>query len=164
KKGSPLLPLKWVPITSAAAFFAIVLVGFGIKGWRGRARHLTLLEAGTGEARAAMRSYRGFFASETRSLTVPATTPTSVLSVAAPDARIEEGTLRLERDGATLTDLTSLPWQTVVVREDGFADLRGGIVVRSAPGGNVVVENHSGHVLKDVLVHAPKATGGTYFT
>jgi hypothetical protein len=64
----------------------------------------------------------------------------------------------------SLTDVTSLPWQTVVVREDGFADLAGGVVVRAAAGGNVVVENRSGHVLKDVLVHAPKASDATYFT
>jgi hypothetical protein len=163
KSGSPLLPLKWVPIASAAAFLSIVLVGWGIKGWRGRARHLTLLEAGTGEGRMAMRSYRGFFARETRSLTIASRVPGAVLMATSTDARTQAGTLRVERDGTTLTDLTSLPWETVVVREDGMMDLRGGVVVRAATGGNVVVENHSGHVLKDVLVHAPKTTEVTYF-
>jgi hypothetical protein len=164
RKRAPLLPLVWVPACSAVAFVAIVVVGLGVKGWRGRARHLVVLEAASGATRASSRAYRGFFASETRSLTVPATTRASVLALASSDVgtRVDQGLLRVDRDGATLGGITSLPWQTVIVREDGAADLARGVVVR-ASGGDVVVENHTGHVLKDVVVHGPKGGGAAYF-
>ena len=51
-RGKPLRPLLLAPIFSAVAFGAIVLVGLGVKGWRGRTRHLSLVETGAGIARA----------------------------------------------------------------------------------------------------------------
>jgi len=158
KRAAPLLPLRWVPVWSAAAFFAIVVIGLGVKGWRGRARHLTFLEAGSGAARAAARGYRGFFASETRSLRVATSDRASVLSMAATDSLLRgaPGVLDLDAAGATLSNLTSLPWQTVVVREDAHASIGAGVVLAQTAAGAYTVENRSGHVLKDVLVHAPK--------
>jgi hypothetical protein len=156
KRGTALSPLVWVPACSAAAFAAIVVVGLAEKGWRGRSRHLTLLEAGSSSSHAAMRSYRGFFASETQSLSVTPLQRASVLEVASTEGimqRTSYGALRVDRDGVTLGDLTSLPWQTVVVREDGLADLKEGIALVPAASGGLDVVNGSGHALKDVLVH-----------
>jgi len=164
KRGTPLSPLAWVPGWSAVAFAAIVVVGLAEKGWRGRARHLTLLEAGSGSGRAAMRSYRGFFASETQSLSVAPLERASVLEVASTEGMMQRtnyGTLRIDRDGVTLGDLTSLPWQTVVVREDGLADLKEGIALVASPSGGLDVINGSGHALKDVIVHG--AQDSAYF-
>ncbi len=164
KRGKPLSPLAWVPAWSAAAFAAIVVVGLAEKGWRGRARHLTLLEAGSGSSRAAMRSYRGFFASETQSLSIAPLQHASVLEVASTEGMMQRtsyGALRIDRDGVTLSDLTSLPWQTVVVREDGLADLKEGIALVASPSGSVDIVNGSGHALKDVIVRG--AHDGAYF-
>ncbi len=156
KKGRPLRPLVWAPLLSAGAFGAIVVVGLAGKGWRGRARHLSLVETGAGVTRGAVRRYRGFFASETKSLSVLATDRSCVLDVAIGDSRSHENAvLRVDRNGAALENLTSLPWQTVVVREDGFTDWKGAISVIGNADTTVDVVNHTGRKLVDVLVWAP---------
>jgi hypothetical protein len=156
KKNKPLAPLKWAPMWSAAAFAAIVLVGLAGKGWRGRARHLSIVEAGAGAPRGAVRRFRGFFASETRSLSVPAADHRSVLDVTSSDSSSRENAvLRLDRNGATLEELTSLTWQTIVVREDGFMDLGGGVSIVPKEDHDLDVVNHSGRELKDVFAWAP---------
>jgi hypothetical protein len=156
KKGKPLRALMWAPIFSLAAFGAIVIVGLASKGWRGRSRHLSLVETGAGVTRGTVRRYRGFFASETRSLAVQGTDRTCVLDVATGDSSAHENAvLRVDRNGVTLENLTSLPWQTVVVREDGFMDFKGGVSVLANPDSTVDVVNHTGHTLKDLLVWVP---------
>jgi hypothetical protein len=163
KTQKPLSPLKWAPIWSAVTFGVIVLVGFAGKGWRGRARHLSMVEAGAGMSRGSITRFRGFFTSETRSLTVASTDRSSVLQLATTDSIVHDlSALRLDRNGVTLENISSLPWQTVVVREDGFADLKGGISVIPTSDGSVDVVNHTGAALKDVLVYAPKE-GVHYF-
>jgi hypothetical protein len=72
--------------------------------------------------------------------------------------------LRVDKQGASLEGLTSLPWQTVVVSEDGFVDLRGGIGVREKPDGSVVVSNRTGRKLKDIVVWAPKSDASWFPT
>ncbi len=157
KTHKPLSPLKWAPIWSAVTFGVIVLVGFAGKGWRGRARHLSMIEAGAGMSRGSITRFRGFFTSDTRSLTVASTDRSSVLHLATTDSIVHDlSALRLDRNGVTLENITSLPWQTVVIREDGFADLKGGVSVVPASDGSVDVINHTGGALKDVLVYVPK--------
>jgi hypothetical protein len=156
KKGKPLQPLLWAPAFSVVAFGAIVLVGLASKGWRGRARRVSLVETGAGVTRGTVRRYRGFFASETRSLAVQASDRSSVLDVASGDSSTHENAvLRVDRNGVALENLTSLPWQTVVVREDSFMDLKGAVSVIANPDTTIDVINHTGHTLKDVLVWVP---------
>lgn len=163
RRGRPLDPLVWAPVTSAACFALIVLVGLAGKGWSGRARHIALVEAGAGMSRGSVRRFRGFFASQTRAMRVRASEPASVLEVVTTDSHSQgAAVLRLDKEGASLEELTSLPWQTVVVSEDGFTELGGGIAVREKADGSVVVANHSGRDLENVLVWAPK-TDATYF-
>ena len=163
RKGRPLRPLLWVPILSAATFGAIVLVGLAGKGWRGRARHVSLVETGAGVTRGAVRRYRGFFASETKSLSVLSTDRSCVLDVATGDSRSHENAiLRIDRNGASLENLTSLPWQTVLVREDGFTDLKGAVSIVKNADGTIDVTNHTGSKLVDVLVWNP-GTAVTWF-
>jgi hypothetical protein len=163
KKGRPLDPLVWAPVASATCFALIVVVGLAGKGWSGRARHLALVEAGAGMSRGSVRRFRGFFASQTRAMRVRGSEAASVLEVVTTDSRSQGSpVLRLDKDGASLEDLTSLPWQTVVVSEDGFTELAGGIAVREKGDGSVVVANHTGRALKNVVVWAPK-TDASYF-
>ena len=86
-----------------------------------------------------------------------------MLEVVTTDSR-SQGTpvLRLDKEGASLEDLTSLPWQTVVVSEDGFTELGSGIAVREKSDGSVVVSNHTGRELENVVVWAPK-TDASFF-
>jgi hypothetical protein len=156
-RSRPLDPFIWAPVASAACFGAVVLVGLAGKGWSGRARHLALVEAGAGMSRGTAHRFRGLFASQTRAMRVRGTDSSSVLEMLTTDSREQrEPVLRLDKDGASLEELTSLPWQTIVVSEDGFADVGAGISVRSKSDGSVVVANHTGRKLRDVVVWAPQ--------
>lgn len=165
KKGKLFAPLIWAPVLSAATFGAIVLVGLASKGWRGRSRHISMVETAAGMTRGSVRRYRGFFASETRSLTVSSTDRGSVLDVATTDftrPSTERAMLRVDRNGSTLEKLTSLPWQTVVVREDGVYDFKGGVTVVGTPDGSVDIVNKTAGTLTGIVVWVPKQ-GFNYF-
>ncbi len=156
RKGKPFSPLLFAPVASLAAFFAIVAVGLVARGWRGRARHLAIVETGSGAARGAVRRFRGFFTSESRALTVASEGALGVLSIASADSASSQAKsiLAVDRDGVTLEDVGALPWQTIVVQEDGFYELKGPVSL--VPMGNTFdVENHTGRTLKNVLVHVP---------
>jgi hypothetical protein len=99
--------------------------------------------------------FRGFYTSETRALSIAASDRTTVLDVLSSDSVMgEKAALRIDRSGSALENITSLPWQTLVVREDGIRELPGAITVQRASG-NVDVVNHSGKALKDALVWVP---------
>jgi hypothetical protein len=162
---APFAPLVHTPILSAATFALVVLVGFVGKGFRGRARHLALVEAAEGSSRGVIRRYRGFFASRAEALSIRATDGTSALDLVSTDSRVAtqgSGTLRVDRDGLTLEGLTALPWQNVVVREDGLLDLGRGISLRPSEGGELSIENRTGHEIRDAVVFAPRV-GLVYF-
>ncbi|MCC6214362.1 MAG: hypothetical protein IT376_05805 [Polyangiaceae bacterium] len=152
RRGRPLRALVWLPIASAIAFFSIVALGIVARGVSGRARRLTLVESGAGIGRAAATRFRGFFASSSERLTVRASDRGHVLDVAGaePPAR----TLVLDRDGARLEALRARPWETVVVREDGFLGLGGGVSVVPA-GASAVVKNRTARDLVAVVVKLP---------
>jgi hypothetical protein len=162
RRGKPLDPLLWAPMWSAIAFGAILLIGLAGKGWRGRARHVAIVETGAGMTRGAIRRYRGFFSSQTRSLTIQASDRSCVLDVVASDSHEHgDAVMRIDRNGARLENLTSLPWQTVVVAEDGLYDFKGGISILPTPDGSVDVVNHSARELRELLVYVPKQ--GIYY-
>lgn len=162
-RGKPLRPLLLAPIFSAAAFGAIVVVGLGVKGWRGRARHLAFAETGSGQTRAAITRFRGFYTSETRALSITASDRTSVLDVLSSDSIMDDkARVRVDRDGFSLENITSLPWQTLVVRENGFIDLKGGVTITPSAAPKTAtttndadVTNDTGATLDDVLVWIP---------
>ncbi|WP_438024478.1 hypothetical protein [Sorangium sp. So ce233] len=149
RQGRPLRALRRLPVYAAVAFVAIVGVGLIAKGVRGRARHLTLIEAGAGISKGAVRRFRGFFVPRAEELTVRTTDASGVISTAVL-AELSERRDRLlvDRDGARLTKVAALPWQTVIVREDGVAPLGDGITIVEEPSGDVVVTNRSGRDLR----------------
>ena len=155
KRGRPLAPLKWAPVASAVMFTTLVVVGLAGKGWRGRARHVALIEVGAGVSRGAIRRFRGFFTSDTRKLAIGATTSESVLSVTSSDSQ-DKSELSIDRGGMTIENVTSLPWQTIVAREDGVIDLKSGVSILTNPDGSIDVANHTGSELDDLLVYSPK--------
>jgi hypothetical protein len=165
RRGKPLAALRWLPIFAAAAFAMIVAIGVAAKGVRGRARHLTMLDAGAGMTKGAARRWRGFFTPRGKGLTVQTTDGSSVLATASVD---EPGDRRdhlvVDRDGARLVGVAALPWQTVVMREDGVADLGAGIgIVQGAISGEAIIANRSGRDLRSALLVLPHA-GAVYFT
>lgn len=157
RQGRPLRALWHLPVLSAVTFAVIVGVGLFAKGVRGRARHLTLIEAGAGMTKGAVRRFRGFFVASAEELTVRTTDPSGVISTAVV-AELSERRDRLlvDRDGARLTKVAALPWQTVIVREDGAASLGDGIAIVADPSGDIVVSNRSGRDLRGGVLWLPE--------
>jgi hypothetical protein len=154
KKGRPLRALWILPIWSAVAFVSIVVLGFVGKGVFGRVRRLTLVEAGAGMPRAAATRFRGFFAGSADALTVRGTDRISVLDITGDDETTDRRLL-IDRDGPRLEKFRAKPWQAVVVREDGFIGLGGGVSMVSAPGGDVAIKNRLARDLIGVVVKLP---------
>jgi hypothetical protein len=157
RKGAPLRALRWLPLIAAVAFAAVVGIGVAIKGTTGRARHLTLVEAGAGISRGTARRFRGFYASRARDLTVRTTDASSLVSMAVSAEAGRRESLLVDRDGARLVDVAALPWQTVVVREDGSASLGSGLSILPDGTGAIVV-NRTGHDLRAGLLRLPDGT------
>jgi hypothetical protein len=164
RKGKPLAALRWLPIFAGIAFAIVVAIGVGSRGLRGRARHLTLVDAGAGVAEGAARRWRGFFTPRAKGLTVRTTDTASLLGTAnVDDPGDRRDRLVVDRDGTRLVGVAALPWQTVVVREDGRGDLGAGITITpGAASGEAVVVNRSGRNLRAGLLVLPHA-GATYF-
>lgn len=163
KKGQPLRALRYLPIIAAAAFALIVGIGVAAKGVSGRARHLTLIEAGAGMTKATARRWRGFFTSSSKELTIRSSDALSMVSTAVlPDASDKREHLLIDRDGARLTEVAALPWQTIVIREDGFASLGDGIAIVKEGASDVAVVNRSGRRMRAAILWLP-GTNVRYF-
>lgn len=159
KRGRPLRALWHLPLWSAGTFALLVLIGITAKGWTGKARHLTLIEAGAGMSKGAACRFRGFFTSGSRSLTVEATDISSVLDAASDPRAGASRSLLVDRDGLRLVGLSTLPWETVVVREDSFTSLGGGVSLVQGDG-ELIVVNRLARDLRAVLV-VPPGSGPT---
>lgn len=158
KRGRPLRALWHLPIWAAGTLLLIVGLGAVAKGVVGRARHVSLIEAGAGMPRAAITRYRGFFASSSEELVVRGSAHESVLDLFGengPNSRV----LVIDRDGVRLEKLRAKPWQTVVVREDSFVKLGGGVSL-VPQGTDLVIVNRSAHDLRGAVA---KLAGGDAF-
>ena len=157
KRGKPLRALLYLPIIAAITILLVVIIGFIAKGCRGQARHLTMVEAGAGMKVGTARRWRGFFTPSANKLTVRSTNASSVLGVQRTSPSDDENDqLLVDRDGTRLVDLRLRPWQTVVVREDGQADLGEGIaLVPLADPGETQIINRSGRKLRGLILVQP---------
>jgi len=63
----------------------------------------------------------------------------------------------VDRDGVTLVGLATMPWETVVVREDGFAQLGAGVSVVRQPDGEIALTNRTARDLRAVVVVMPSS-------
>ncbi|MBK7581512.1 MAG: hypothetical protein IPI67_15045 [Myxococcales bacterium] len=161
KKGRPLRALWHLPIWSGATMASIVVLGAFAKGVTGRARHLSLIEVGAGMTRGSITRFRGFYASAAEQLLVRASDRGNVLDVAGDDASETSRELVVDRDGARLEKFQAKPWQTLIVREDGFTSLGGGVSLVER-GTDVEVKNRTARDLIGVLVWRP-VEGVSYF-
>ncbi|HVW26100.1 MAG TPA: hypothetical protein VHC69_12075 [Polyangiaceae bacterium] len=153
RRGAPLRAFVELPLWSFGAAALIVLVGAFAKGGRSRARRLSVVECGAGEARAAAVRFRALFASSADSLRVPATDPSSLIDVVATSSHVAR-TLVLGRETAELVDLHGRPWETMLVREDGMIDLKG-TVQFVGEGEALAVQNDLPRDLVAVVARAP---------
>jgi hypothetical protein len=152
RKGRPLRALLFLPLWSAGAMALIVLLGVLGKGLKGRARHLALVEAGAGMTRASTTKFRGLYASSASELLVRAHYG-SVLDVAG-NLDETERTVVVDRDGVRLERLHTKPWQVVMVREDGFVSLGGGISIVTS-GADISVKNRAARDLIGAVLKVP---------
>ncbi|MFO0660044.1 MAG: hypothetical protein U0165_09475 [Polyangiaceae bacterium] len=155
-------PLRALPILlglSGATFAAILLLGVMAKGCSGESRRLAFVESSGGMSRGIIRRYRGFFTPSARTMSVTATSTDANLDInveseARPTLVVDRGALRLQ-------GLATLPWQTVVIREDATTTLGGGVSLTRVPGGDVRVTNRSARALRGLVVWVPGK--GLYF-
>lgn len=162
RAGAPLRALSRLPVYSAVALGLVVLLGTLGRGVSGRARRVTLIEAGAGMSRAVATRFRGLYASSASERVVQASARGNVLDVAG-DAQATGRRLVVDRDGARLTHLRGRPWEVVVIQEDGFIGLGGGVSLLRAPDGAVSVKNRLGRDLLGVVLMPGGARGARFF-
>jgi hypothetical protein len=151
RSGRPLRALSRLPLWSALALTLVVVLGLVGRGVSGRARRLTLIEAAAGMHRAAITRFRGIYASSARERTVQASARGNVLDVTG-DADGTGRRLVVDRDGARLASLRGRPWEVVMVREDGFIGLGGGVSLLRSPDGSITIKNRLGRDLLGVVL------------
>jgi hypothetical protein len=162
RNGTPLRALWRLPLISGLALLVVVTLGALGRGVSGRARRLTLIEAGAGMSRAAATRFRGLYASSARERVVQASARGNVLD-ATGDAERSARRLVVDRDGARLTKLQGQPWEVVVVQEDGFMDLGGGVSLIEAADGTLQVKNRLGRDLVGVVLSPGAARSPRFF-
>ena len=160
RAGRPLRALVYLPVWAGIALAGIVVLGISGKGVSGRARHLTLIEAGAGMARASITRFRGLYGARSDDLTVRAARG-SVLDVLGEPDEVRRD-LVVDRDGLRLEKLREKPWEVQVVREDGFTGLAGGVSLMQGTDGRLAVKNRCARDLVSVVVKAP-GQGFVYF-
>jgi hypothetical protein len=154
KAGHPLRALRHVPIWAGGCMAIVLVLGSLSKGISGQARHLSLVEAGAGMGQGSITRFRGFYSPASEQLLIRATAHGNVLDVAGtPSEALRE--LVVDRDGARLEHLQATPWQTVVVREDGFTTLGGGISIVDKSG-DIEVKNRTARDLIGAILWQPK--------
>jgi hypothetical protein len=160
RRGRPLRALLYLPIWAGLALVGIVVLGILGKGVVGRARHLTLIEAGAGMARAAVTRFRGLYGSAADDLTVRAARGGVLDVIGEPDEISRD--LVVDRDGVRLEKLREKPWEVQVVREDGFTNLGAGVSLLPSESGAISIKNRCARDLLSVIVKAP-GRGLAYF-
>lgn len=154
RRGKPLRALWHLPLWAGSTLGLIVIIGLLGKGIRGRARHLTLIEAGAGMERAVATRYRSFYTSASRLITVQPTARSSLIDEVVSD-EFADRSLVVDRDGAHLERLRTRPWATTLVRDDGFASLAGGISIVQDQSGEVTVHNRAARDLVAAVLRVP---------
>ncbi|HTQ05915.1 MAG TPA: hypothetical protein VMI54_18770 [Polyangiaceae bacterium] len=154
RRGKPLRALLHLPIWAGTTLGLIVAIGLLGKGIRGRARHLTFVEAGAGMERAVATRYRSFYTSASRLITVQPTSRSSLIDEVVGD-EFADRSLVVDRDGAHLEQLRTRPWATTLVRDDGFVSLAGGVSIVRDASGDVTVHNRAARDLVAAVLRVP---------
>ena len=160
RRGRPLAALPTLALMSAATFGGVVVVGVAAKGCSGRARHLSVIEAGAGMEVGSVKRFRGYYAASSSEMTVWPWSRGSVLAVQGE--RGDRGRLVIDGEGLRLEGVSLEPWETVVVREDGVVDLGMGVALLPAGTGDVRVVNRSGRALVGLILKTPRSLDQLY--
>ena len=151
RRHQPLRAVFALPLLSVGAFALVFLLGLVAKGVVGRARHITIVDAGAGMSIGVARRYRMFFVPTARSMNISATTTSAVLTGGQRD---ESSHTVVDHHGMHLTGVSLHPWEAYVVREDDYVNLADGIHIVADAAGEPVVINRTGQAMSGVvLVH-----------
>ncbi len=162
KQKRPFAPLKWVPIASAATFFAVVLIGVVTKGIRGKVRRLTISEARIGSDVAAVKRLRGYYFGGSTAFTVKAEDEWSVLRPFVDSGNGAKGALVLDREGLSLTKMPVDPWRTTVVIDEGVESL-GGTIELKAENQTAILKNSFSFPLLNVFATSGRDANVYFF-
>jgi hypothetical protein len=153
RRGKPERALLYLPMWSAGTLSAIVVLGVLGKGVEGRARRIGLIEAGAGMPSASVTRFRGLYSARSERLTVWSSEPDAVLDVTGGDTDIDRRMV-VDREGLRLEGLMAKPWETVVVREDAFVSIGGGVSIAQKADGAWMIANRCARDLIGVIVRA----------
>lgn len=159
RAGKPLRALLLLPLFSAATFVVVVALGMSSRGFNGQSRRLSLMELGGGMSRGSIHRFRGFFTPRATTIKVASSTASAVMELPLDEGSPTRAVVH--RDGIRLENLGTLPWETIVVREEDVATFGGGVTLGRRADGDLDIVNHSGHGLRGVLVWVPRK--GVYF-
>jgi hypothetical protein len=124
----------------------------------GKVMRLSLVELGAGMGSGVVRGYRSYFTPRASEVTARPSDPAAVVSLvrhARANSQVE--TTAVDREGARLSELRTKPWEAVVVREDGVAELGSGVTIVQEGASDVRVVNRTGRRLVGTLLVLPSA-------
>ncbi len=150
RQGRPLVAFPRLLLLSTVCMVLVLLVGTVSRGTGRRARHLTLLDAGAGLGLASATRFRAFYGSSLNELVIEPLSERAVFAIVNEDQNVR-GNLHVTGEGYRLSGVVTKPWQTLHVREDGFADIGSGVSL-VADGEQLSITNRLGRDLTGVLV------------
>ncbi len=150
KSGRPLDVLRMTPVL-ALVFFA-VLVGLGKlgKGFKGRARRLSVVEVAGGSTAGQATALDAYFVSDPGTIVLGAKRPIDTVHVVEPT--VDGDPIELDRGSIAVRAVRAHPWQTVVVAEEGARTLQGAVVLEGN-GPRLTLINNTPWTLEHVVLH-----------
>ncbi len=154
KLGKPLSVLRATPLLALGLFTLLVGLGKLGKGFRGRARRLSVVELAGGAARGSSTTFHAFYVADPNVVEVVAGRPIDTVHTVEPFS--EGDPIELDRGRIAVRAVRAHPWQTIVVAEEGVRDVQGGIVLEGN-GPRLTLINKTPWTLEHVVLH-PETT------
>lgn len=150
KLGRPLSVLKATPLLALGLFVLLVGLGKLGKGFRGRARRLSVIELAGGAPRGSTTTFHAFYVADPNVVEVVAGRPIDTVHTVEPFS--EGDPIELDRGSIAVRAVRAHPWQTIVVAEEGARDVQGGIVLEGN-GTRLTLVNKTPWTLEHVVLH-----------
>jgi len=157
KLGKPLAVLRATPLLALGLFVLLVGLGKLGKGFRGRARRLSVIEVAGGAHQGSATTFHAFYVADPNVVEVVAKRPVDMVHSVEPFA--EGDPIELDRGSIAVRAVRAHPWQTIVVAEEGARDVQGGITLEGN-GPRLTLINKTAWTLEHLVLH-PETTAGT---
>jgi hypothetical protein len=154
KLGKPLSVLRATPLLALGLFVLLVGLGKLGKGFRGRARRLSVIELAGGAVHGSATTFHAFYVADPNVVEVVAGRPVDTVHTVEPFS--EGDPIELDRGSIAVRAIRAHPWQTIVVAEEGARDVPGGIVLEGN-GLRLTLLNKTQWTLEHVVLH-PETT------